>query len=367
MGLVGLITSFNFPLAVANWTIAPAMLAGNGLLWKPSEKTPLTALAYKMVFDRVMGGFADLLQVLVGGRELGAALVSAEEVRLISATGSVAMGRGIRMALEQKAQAPCPPILELGGNNGVVISAKINDAHRDWAVNSLLNSFFGTAGQRCTNTRRLIVHRSQVDAVVGEFKRHITQLVTSGMVASPLEGASNAYGYGPLIDGHAFALFEKAKQAAAEQGGIVWGGARLMAAAAPQAYYVEPALVVIPGQSSIVHEETFAPLLYIIPYDGEVEAALALLNAPENAGLVSGIYTQSQREADVFAAGSEAGHVVINSPKGTGTPAFGMGFGGNKASGEGEILNAADPLRAFTLPVAYRRIAQHQATVMDFD
>ena len=365
VGLVGLITSFNFPLAVANWTIAPAMLAGNAVLWKPSEKTPLTALAYKYIFDQAMGEFADLLQILVGGRELGTAMVSAEEIRLISATGSVAMGRGIHMALAQKAQAPCPPILELGGNNGVIITAKMSEAHRDWAVACLLNSYFGTAGQRCTNTRRLIVHRSQVDAVVTEFKRHITQLVTSGSIASPLEGNSNAYGYGPLIDIHAFTLFEKAKQAAAEQGGIVWGGARLMANAAPEAYYVEPALAVMPSQTSIVHEETFAPLLYIIPYAGEVENALTLLNAPENAGLVSGIYTQSQREADIFAAGSEAGHVVINSAKGTGTPAFGMGFGGNKASGEGEILNAADPLRAFTLPTSYKRIAQNKDIAMD--
>lgn len=365
VGIVGLITSFNFPLAVANWTIAPALLAGNAVLWKPSEKTPLTALVYKLVFDKALPEWADLLQVLVGGRELGAGLVAAEEVRLVSATGSVAMGRGIRMALSQKATAPLPPILELGGNNGVIITARMSDAHRDWAVASLLNSFFGTAGQRCTNTRRLIVHRSQVDAVVAEFKRHITHLVTSGMVANPLEGQTNPYGYGPLIDAQAFALFEKAKQVAAEEGGVIWGGARLMAKAAPEAYYVEPALAVMPGQTRIVMEETFAPLLYVLPYDGEVENALPLLNAPENAGLVSGIYTQSQREADVFAAGSEAGHVLINSPKGTGTPAFGMGFGGNKASGEGEILNAADPLRPFTLPGAYRRIAQNKDVVMD--
>ncbi|MBY0406793.1 MAG: aldehyde dehydrogenase family protein, partial [Rickettsiales bacterium] len=110
-------------------------------------------------------------------------------------------------------------------------------------------------------------------------------------------------------------------------------------------------------------EETFAPLLYVTPYD-ELSQAIAMLNAPENAGLVSGIYTQSQKEADQFAAHSEAGHVLINGPKGTGTPAFGMGFGGNKASGEGEILNAADPLRAFTLPSSYRRIAQNKEVVM---
>jgi len=364
VGLVGLITSFNFPLAVANWTLGPAFLAGNGVLWKPSEKTPLTALFYKHVFDRAMGEYKDLLQVLVGGRALGEGLVSAEAVTLISATGSVAMGRGIKAALLQKKRVPCAPILELGGNNGVVMTAHMSDGHRQWAVLALLNSFFGTAGQRCTNTRRLIVHRSHLDAVVALFQKHITQLVTSGAVVNPLGGASNPYGYGPLIDGQAFALFEKAKQTAREQGGMVWGGARLMEQAYPDAYYVEPALAVMPAQTAVAHEETFAPLLYIIPYDGEVVEAIVLLNAPENAGLVSGIYTQSQKEADMFAAGSEAGHVVINPPKGTGTPAFGMGFGGNKASGEGEILNAADPLRAFTMQEPIRRIAQNAAVMM---
>lgn len=362
VGLVGLITSFNFPLAVANWTIGPALLAGNGVVWKPSEKTPLTAIAYKNIFDGAMGEFADLLQVLVGGRELGAGLVAAEEVALISATGSVAMGRGIKAVLAQKAHAPCPPILELGGNNGVIMTAKMSEAHREWAVGALMHSFFGTAGQRCTNTRRLIVHRSQWDDVVGLLKVQIARLLDSGAVVNPLGGISNAFGYGPLIDGHAFALFEKAKQMAQQQGGEVWGGKRILEAEG--GYYVEPALALMREQSPIVHEETFAPLLYVMPYDGALEVAIAMLNAPENAGLVSAIYTQSQQEADAFAAGSEAGHVVINPAKGTGTPAFGMGFGGNKASGEGEILNAADPLRAFTLATSYRRIAQNKDVVM---
>ncbi len=366
VGLVGLITSFNFPLAVANWTVGPALLAGNAVLWKPSEKTPLTALAYKAIFDGTMGEFADLLQVLVGGRELGAGLVAHEDVRLISATGSVAMGRGINAALAQKAES-LPPILELGGNNGVILSAKMGDAHREWAVMSLMNSFFGTSGQRCTNTRRLIVHHAQMDAVVGLLQKHTLQLVTSGAVVNPLSGASNAFGYGPLIDAQAFALFESAKQAATEQGGRVLGGGRLMEREFANAYYVEPAIAVMPTQSAIVHEETFAPLLYVMPYGDDIHEAIAMLNAPDNAGLVSGIYTQSQREADAFARGSEAGHVVINPPKGTGTPAFGMGFGGNKASGEGEILNAADPLRAFTLPTQYRRIAQNKEIAMTMD
>lgn len=363
-GLVGLITSFNFPLAVAGWTLAPALLAGNAVLWKPSEKTPLTALAFKQVFDTAMGEYAGLLQILVGGRELGAALVACEAVSMISATGSVAMGQGIQALLAQKRPAPCPPILELGGNNGVILTQKMQDGHRDWALLCLLHSFFGSGGQRCTNTRRLIVHASQMEAVVAGLQRHITQFVASGVIVNPLSGASNPYGYGPLIDAEAFAHFEASRRQAGEQGGRVWGGARLLEKEWPEAYYVEPALAVMPAQTPVVHAETFAPLLYILPYEGELDAALTLLNAPENAGLVSAVYTQSQREADAFAAGSEAGHVLINPPRGTGTPAFGMGFGGNKASGTGEILNSADPLRPFTLPTSYRRIAQNRDIAM---
>ncbi|MBY0406944.1 MAG: aldehyde dehydrogenase family protein, partial [Rickettsiales bacterium] len=242
VGLVGLITSFNFPLAVANWTIAPALLAGNAVLWKPSEKTPLTALYYKQVFDAAMGEFADLLQVVIGGRDVGEALVAAEEVSLISATGSVAMGRGIKATLVQKADVGVPPILELGGNNGVILTHKMNDLHREWSVLSLLNSFFGSAGQRCTNTRRLIVHRAEMDAVVGLFQKHIGEFIRSGAVKNPLAGPSNVYGYGPLIDADAFARFEAAKAAVSAQGGQVWGGARLHASEWPDAYYVEPAL-----------------------------------------------------------------------------------------------------------------------------
>ena len=365
VGLVGLITSFNFPLAVANWSIAPALLAGNAVLWKPSEKTPLTALAYKHVFDSVAGRHVDAVQLIVGGRAVGEALVSHAQVALISATGSVAMGRGIKAALAQKAGKEAPPILELGGNNGVVISERVNAGHIAFAVTSTLHSFLGTSGQRCTNTRRLIVHRAHYDAVVAELKAQITAFMDSGVVKNPLSGESNAFGYGPLIDAQAFAIFEQAKRGVAAEGGVVWGGERIVPEAGKDAYYVSPALALMPSHTKLMHEEVFAPLLFVCPYDGGVEEGAKLVNAPENAGLVSGIYTLSQSEADGFARASMAGHVVINSPKGTGTPAFGMGFGGNKASGEGEILNAADPLRAFTLPTHYRRVAQNKDIVME--
>ena len=365
VGLVGLITSFNFPLAVANWTIAPALLAANGVLWKPSEKTPLTALAYKAIFDSAMGDYADLLQILIGGREIGSAMVAHESVDMISATGSVAMGKGIKAALAKKNNNEVKPILELGGNNGVIISDKLSAEHLEWSLGALLNSFLGTSGQRCTNTRRVIVQRGIYDKAAAILEKRLREFV-SDPVQTPLGGVSNEFGYGPLIDADAYTRFEQAKASVLAGGGSIVMGGRLHEKQWPGAYYVEPALALLPTQVEIMHEETFAPLLYLVPYDS-FDEAIALLNAPDNAGLVNGIYTQSQKEADRFARENQAGHSVINSAKGTGTPAFGMGFGGNKASGEGEILNASDPLRAFTRDTAYHRIAQNADIKMDRD
>ena len=355
VGIVGLITSFNFPLVVANWTIAPALLAGNGIVWKPSEKTPLVALAYKTIFDKAMGEYKDLLQIVIGGRDIGEALVTHEDVDMISATGSVAMGKGIKSALACKENEGVSPILELGGNNGVIISDKMSEIHLEWSLNSLLNSFFGTTGQRCTNTRRLIVHKDMLAKTVAILQTRIKEFTKEKWVD---------YGYGPLIDEDAFNRFEHAKKRTIEEGGKILCGERLPDKEHPEAFYVEPALAVLPKQTAIMHEETFAPILFIAPYS-EIDEAIKLVNAPENAGLVNGIYTQNQQEADRFALLNEAGHGVINSAKGTGTPAFGMGFGGNKDSGAGEILNAADPLKAFTREDRYRRIAQNKDIAMD--
>ena len=353
VGVVGLITSFNFPLVVANWTIAPALLAANGVLWKPSEKTPLTALLYKAVFDKVMGEFGDLLQIVVGGRDIGAALVSHEQVGMISATGSVGMGKGIKAVLAAKKNNTVKPILELGGNNGVIISRKVSAEHLEWSLSALLNSFLGTTGQRCTNTRRLIVHQSVYDKTVEILTKKIGDF------------AWEEYGYNALIDADAYQRFENTKAQAVKEGGKIIMGKRLRVEEFPNAYYVEPALALMPEHSAIMHEETFAPLLFITPYNGDIDAAIKLVNQPDNAGLVNGIYTQSQPEADQFAAENQAGHSVINSPKGTGTPAYDMGFGGNKDSGEGEILNAADPLRAFTRESHISRVAQNKDVVMN--
>lgn len=361
-GLVGLITSFNFPLSVASWTLAPALLAGNAVLWKPSEKTPLVALAVKAVFDGVAKQYADLLHVLIGGREVGSAMVAHAGVDLVSATGSVGMGRGIKQALAGRLHLP--PVLELGGNNGVILSARMTRAHLDWSLDALMNSFLGTTGQRCTNSRRLIVARELLPQVEAGLKERIETFAASGAIASPLGEASNPYGYGPLIDRDAYERFSAGLERAKAEGGRVTGGKRVLEKAGTEAFYVEPAVAVLPAQSELMHQEIFAPLLFVVPYDGDIDAAITLLNAPDNAGLVSAIYTQNTEEAERFAHGSQAGHALVNSPKGTGTPAYGMGFGGNKDSGEGEILNAADLLRPFTRPGGFRRVAWNEAVEM---
>lgn len=364
VGVVGLITSFNFPVAVAHWTLGPALLAANGVVWKPSEKTPLIALACKAVFDAAMGEHGGLLQVLVCARDIGGLMVAHEDVGMISATGSVGMGQAIEAALARKKNNAVLPILELGGNNGVIISDRLSPAQLEWSLNALMNSYLGTAGQRCTDTRRLIVHKSMYDKVADTLRGKVEAFVASGAIVSPLSGASNDYGYGPLIDEAAFRQFEHAKKEAAAEGGKILFGARLLQKEFPDAYYVEPALALMPKQTKLMHEETFGPILFIAPY-GDFSEALTLLNAPANAGLVGGLYTGSAAEAEMFARECEAGHVLINAPKGTGTPAHGMGFGGNKDSGCGEILNSADPLAAFTRPGKFTRIATNAAVALD--
>lgn len=364
VGVVGLITSFNFPLAVAHWTIAPALLAGNAVIWKPSEKTPIVATAIKEIFDKIAGEFSDLLQILIGGRDIGSRLVSHEQVDIVSATGSVAMGQGIKSALAQKNNNKIPPILELGGNNGVIISDKITAEHLEFSVNSIMGSFLATSGQRCTNTRRLIVHKNIYDKVVSALKRNIENFIASGTIVNPLSGASNDYGYSVLIDEDSFGRFESAKKQAILESGEIFFGNRLRVSESSNVYFVEPALALMPKQSEIMYKETFAPLLFVTPYE-KFSEAIDLVNAPENAGLVNGIYTQNKIEAEIFSRENQAGHTLINSPKGTGTPAFGMGFGGNKHSGEGEILNNADPLQAFTKAGKFNRIAVNSAVAMD--
>ncbi len=329
VGNVGLITSFNFPLAVAGWNISPAMLAGNSVVWKPSEKTPLTALAVKSLFDKVDDLPNDLLQILVGEVDVGVALVENEQIGMVSATGSVAMGNSIARALSGKKGNKRPPIIEAGGNNGVVISANNSVGNLQFAVDSISKSFLGTAGQRCTNTRRLFVAEPVLEQVMA--------MLEAKLAAAKIDT--------PLVDEAAYDVFANACSAAKEQGGEIMGGGK---AESDGGFYVNPAIVKLPTQSEIMHEECFGPLLFVVPF-ADFSQALKMVSAPQNAGLVNGVYTQSRAEVDAFVQANEAGHCVVNAPNGTGTPAHGMGFGGNKESGIGEILNQQDPLRAFSL------------------
>ena len=239
VGLVGVITSFNFPLAVANWNIAPALLAGNAVLWKPSEKTPLTALAYEAIYEQAVQQFnaqkakdivpAGLLQVVVGERETGQALVASEDVDMICATGSVGMGQAIKNTLAQKKNKGAPPILELGGNNAVVVSEKNSEEYLERAVTAIVSSVFGTSGQRCTNTRRLIVHEDVYTIVVNKLNDKYISFIGSGAIKSPLVGESIEHGYGPLIDLEALHNFEQAMKEATAQGGTILFGKRMLA------------------------------------------------------------------------------------------------------------------------------------------
>lgn len=358
VGVVGLITSFNFPLVVANWTLGPALMAGNAVIWKPSEKTPLIALGYLGLIRQVLP--AGLVDVVIGSKEIGEALVQHELIDMVSATGSVGMGKGIEKTLAQKKNNSAAPILELGGNNAVIISDKNKPEMLARAAGALVNSTLVSSGQRCTNTRRLIVQHSVYAAFLEELKKHFLEF---SAIINPLEfeGAQDN-GYGPLVDEDAYQRFTHALDTAKKEGATIHGGKRTHLQDYPNAFYVTPAIAEMKSQSGICLEETFAPLVYVIPYD-TIEEAIELANAPGNAGLVNGIYTQSAKEAELFTQLNRSGHSVINTPKGTSTPAHGMGFGGAKSSGTGEILGL-DPEVPFTRSTA-KRIARDTSVTLE--
>ena len=376
-GVVGLITAFNYPLLVASWNLAPALLAGNSVVWKPSEKTPLTALGYEGLFRKAANDFNNikgqkivpdnLIQVVVGDRDIGTALVANESVDMVSATGSVAMGKGIDATLRLKKNRDVPSVLELGGNNAIVISNKCSPEHIEFALSSILNSMLVTGGQRCTNTRRVIVHEDVYDIVIQGLKTKFAGFIESGEVTSMDRGESGPYDYSPLIDEDAFLRMQQAVDQAKSEGGSVLFGVRQLHNKHPKAFYVQPALVELPEQSAVMFRETFAPILFVTKYRGDVDQAIDMVNAPSNARLVNGIYTLCQQEADRFASKNLAGHTVINSPKGTGgTPVLGLGFGGNGDSGQGTILESRNPLGPFTRKELSSRVAQNNEVKMNW-
>ncbi|AJA10126.1 Aldehyde dehydrogenase family 7 member A1 [Sphingopyxis fribergensis] len=319
LGVVGVISAFNFPVAVWAWNAALALVCGNSVVWKPSEKTPLTALATQAIFERAVARFGDapegLAQLLIGGREAGEALVDDKRVALVSATGSTRMGRAVAPRLAQRfARA----ILELGGNNGVIVAPS---ADLDLALRGVAFGAMGTAGQRCTTTRRLFLHDSIYDGFVAKLKA----AYASVGVGNPLEGEVLV---GPLIDRAAYEMMQDALAAAKAVGGVVHGGERV---GEGESFYVKPALVEMPGQVGPVLEETFAPILYVMRYD-DLDAVIALHNDVA-AGLSSAIFTTDMREAERFLVASDCGIANVN--LGTSGAEIGGAFGGEKETGGG--------------------------------
>ncbi len=323
LGVVGVISAFNFPVAVWSWNAALALVCGDAVVWKPSEKTPLTALASAAIFQRALKRFGDapegLLQVLIGDRAIGEVLVDHPKVSLVSATGSTRMGREVGPRLAKRfARA----VLELGGNNAGIVCPS---ADLDMALRAIAFGAMGTAGQRCTTLRRLFVHESVYDQIVPRLKK----AYESVSVGNPLETSALV---GPLIDKAAFDAMQKALEEAVGHGGKVTGGARVENGHA-DAYYVRPALVEMPRQVSPMTEETFAPILYVMKYS-DFDEVLELHNAV-GAGLSSSIFTRDLQESERFlgADGSDCGIANVNI--GTSGAEIGGAFGGEKETGGG--------------------------------
>jgi L-aminoadipate-semialdehyde dehydrogenase len=324
LGVCGVISAFNFPVAVWSWNAALAFVCGDPVVWKPSEKAPLTALATQALVERAMRRFGDapvgLSSILVGGRAMGEALVDDGRVAVVSATGSTAMGRAVGPRLAARfARA----ILELGGNNAAIVSPS---ADLDLAVRAIAFAAMGTAGQRCTTLRRLFVHREVYDRLV----RRLSRVYASVKVGDPREAGILV---GPLIDAGAFHGMQQALEEAREAGGTVHGGERIEGIGGENAYYVRPALCEMPEHTGPVMRETFAPILYAMRYS-EFDEAIRLHNAV-GAGLTSSIFTLDVREAERFvsATGSDCGIANVNiGPSGA---EIGGAFGGEKETGGG--------------------------------
>ncbi len=324
LGVVGVITAFNFPMAVWAWNSALAFICGNPVVWKPSEKTPLTALACQAVFEKAAARFGsapkNLSQLVMGARDCGNAIVENHKVALVSATGSTRMGREIGPKVAARFGRS---ILELGGNNAMILT---ESADLELAVRAILFSAVGTAGQRCTTLRRLIIHKSVKAQVLERLKASYNTVP----VGSPLD-TNNLVG--PLIDKGSFDDMQSALDRAKASGGVVHGGQRVLADEMPNAYYVKPAIVEMTEQNEVVETETFAPILYVMEYENFADAMAMNNDVPQ--GLSSCIFTNDVREAEFFqsAAGSDCGIANVNI--GTSGAEIGGAFGGEKETGGG--------------------------------
>jgi aldehyde dehydrogenase (NAD+) len=340
LGVVGIISAFNFPVAVWSWNAALALVCGNAVVWKPSEKTPLTALATQAIFERAAEKFAEIYEpvpeglstLLIGDATVGQQLVDSPLIPLVSATGSTAMGRAVAPKLAARfARA----ILELGGNNAAIVAPT---ADLDLTLRAVAFSAMGTAGQRCTTLRRLIVHDSIYDQLIPQLKK----VYASVNIGDPREPDTLV---GPLIDERSFNSMQKALAETRTAGATITGGDRLLTSERSnkndrtnqgenlEAFYVRPALVEISTQADIVKHETFAPILYVLKYSDFHDALRLHNDVPQ--GLSSSIFTMNLREAEQFlsATGSDCGIANVNI--GTSGAEIGGAFGGEKETGGG--------------------------------
>jgi aldehyde dehydrogenase (NAD+) len=326
LGVVGVISAFNFPVAVWAWNFALAIVCGDAVVWKPSEKTMLTALACQRLFEKAaarfdgQGACAGLSEVVLGGPRVGEKLCDDKRVPLVSATGSTRMGRAVGPRVAARFGRT---LLELGGNNAMIVTPS---ADLDLAARAILFSAVGTAGQRCTSLRRLIVHESVEAQLYARVERAYGQV----KIGDPRDASTLV---GPLVDARAFEAMQSALARAKDQGGEVSGGSRVAVSGCDGGFYVRPALVRMPAQSEVVREETFAPILYAMRYR-EMESAVAMHNEVSQ-GLSSCIFTTDLREAERFLSceGSDCGIANVNiGPSGA---EIGGAFGGEKETGGG--------------------------------
>jgi aldehyde dehydrogenase (NAD+) len=329
LGVVGIISAFNFPVAVYAWNTALALVAGDSVVWKPAEATVLSALATQALLARAaedVGAPADVHQLVLSDRVGGQQIVEDDRVALVSATGSVRMGREIAPLIARRFGRA---LLELGGNNGAIVTPS---ADLDLALRGIVFAAAGTAGQRCTTLRRLIVHTSLYDQLV---PRIIDAYRTLNIGSPTADGVL----VGPLINRASFQAQQGALARAVTEGGdVLYGGDRVLADLAPDAFYVQPAVVRMPGQTGVVQDETFAPIMYVLTYD-TFEEAIELHNGVPQ-GLSSAIFTNDQAEAEKFmsASGSDCGIVNVNI--GTSGAEIGGAFGGEKETGGGRESGA---------------------------
>ena len=321
LGPTGVITAFNFPVAVWSWNAAIAAVCGDTVVWKPAEPTPLSAVAVQHIANRVMAdhGVEGVFSLVVGrGSVVGERMLNDRRLPLISFTGSTRVGRHVA---ETVAARFGRTILELGGNNAIVVT---EDARLDLAVRAIVFGAVGTAGQRCTSTRRLIVHRSIADTLASRLVDAYRQV----QIGDPLDSRTLM---GPLVTPSAVEEMSEALDRAKAEGGVVVTGGRRRPDLGPQ--FVEPAIVRMPAQTGIVKQETFAPILYLLEYDAFDEAIRLHNDVPQ--GLSSAIFTESVRRAEEFlsARGSDCGIANVNI--GTSGAEIGGAFGGEKETGGG--------------------------------